>query len=92
MSEPTDDSATLQVLLDRLVKFRLPRATAIKQRVDRGERLSDSELEFLKDALRDAQEGQKFVARNPEFHAVGIKLVQLYGEIVGKGVDNEDKA
>ena len=54
MSKQIDD-ATVQVLLERLVKFRLPRTLDIKQRVDAGERLTDSELGFLTSTLEDAQ-------------------------------------
>jgi len=92
MSQHTDDMATLQTLLDRLVKFRLPRAMALKERVDAGERMTDSDIAFMKDALEDAQNGQQFVARNPEFHSLGVQLVQLYEEIVEKATENEKKA
>lgn len=89
MSDPTDDAGTIQVLLERLVKFRLPRTLAIKQRIDSGERLSKSELEFLKNALKDARDAEKFVVRNPEFHTLGAKIAQLYSEITSKAFENE---
>ena len=92
MSQHTDDTATLQALLDRLVKYRLPRAMALKKRVDAGERMTDTDIAFMKQALEDAQDGQHFVARNPEFHALGGELVQLYEEIVEKATENEKKA
>ena len=92
MSRHIDDTATLQALLDRLVKYRLPRAMALKKRVDAGERMTDSDIAFMKQALEDAQDGQHFVARNPEFHALGGELVQLYEEIVEKATENEKKA
>jgi len=92
MSRHTDDTATLQALLDRLVKYRLPRAMALKKRVDAGERMTDTDIAFMKQALEDAQDGQHFVARNPEFHALGGELVQLYEEIVEKATQNEKKA
>jgi hypothetical protein len=91
MSDQSDD-ATIQVLFERLVKFRLPRALDIKKRVDAGARLSDSEIDFLKRALEDAQAASKFVVRNPEVHAVGAQIVDLYDEVVRKALENEKHA
>ena len=91
MSDQSDD-ATIQVLFERLVKFRLPRALDIKKRVDAGACLSDSEIDFLKRALEDAQAASKFVVRNPEVHAVGAQIVDLYDEVVRKALENEKHA
>ena len=92
MAEDIDDTGTMQALLERLLNFRLPRAIALKKRVDAGERLTDADIAFLKSALEDAQDGQKFVARNAEFHDLGIRIVQLYEEIVRKATENEKRA
>lgn len=92
MAEDIDDTGTMQALLERLLNFRLPRAIALKKRVDAGERLTDADIAFLKSALEDAQDGQKFVARNAEFHDLGIRIVQLYEEIVRKAMENEKRA
>lgn len=88
MSDQNDD-AVLQALLDRLLRFRLPRALDLKKRVDDGQCLSDADIDFLKLALEDAQNGQKFVARNPQFHALGSQIVQLYDAIVSTALKNE---
>jgi hypothetical protein len=92
MSDPTDDTATLQALLDRLVKFRLPRTLDIKRRVDAGEPLSEADMAFLKLALEDADNGQKYIVRHPELHALGAQIVQLFDEIVRKATENEKKS
>ena len=91
MADPIDD-ATVQVLLERLVKFRLPRTLDIKQRVDAGERLTDSELGLPDEhAGRCAARGAGRGA-SPEIHALGAQIVQLYDEIARKAVENEKRA
>ena len=92
MYDKTDDEGTIQALLERLVKVRLPRALEIKQRIDGGQRLGDNDIAFLKSALEDAQHGAKYVARNPEFQALGTQIAQLYDDIVRKAVENEKGA
>ena len=40
--EPDVDAGTIQTLLERLTTYRLPRALEIKERLNRGERLTDN--------------------------------------------------
>jgi len=91
MSDPPDDAGTVQALIERLVKFRLPRAIEIRKHVEAGGVLSDSEIDFLRLALDDARDASKFVARHPEVQAVGTQVVQLYDEIVRKAMENEQR-
>lgn len=88
MSDENDD-AVLQTLMDRLLRFRLPRLLAVKERVDQGEPLTDDDIVFLKAAMADAQASQQYVMRNPDFHDLGARIVQVYSEIVSKAVENE---
>jgi len=90
MSDEHDD-AVLQTLMDRLLRFRLPRLLAIKDRVDQGEPLTDDDIVFLKASMTDAQDSQHYVVRNPEYHEIGVRIVQLYSHIVGKAMENEQK-
>ena len=89
MSGHSDDAATIQALLDRLVQFRLPRALALKKRVDSGERMTDADVAFLKNAIEDAHSALRLVARNPEFQDLGSQIVRLYDEIIRKATENE---
>lgn len=91
MTSEQTDAATLQALLARLLEFRLPRLLAIKEQVDGGARLDDTQVAFLKGALEDAKHAQQLFVRNPEFHAVGAQIVQLYEDIVTKAVENEQR-
>jgi len=92
MSTDPHDMGTLQALLDRLGKVRLPRTLHIKERVDAGERLSDFDIAFLKDVLEDANDAQHYVSGRPEFRTLASELVQHYEDIVRKAVENERRA
>jgi hypothetical protein len=89
MKDPTGDKGTIQVLLDRLNNFRLPRALDLKKRVDAGEKLSDHDIEFLGRVMEDSAQAQALVARHPEFQALAKKLAGLYSHITRKALENE---
>ena len=90
MSQPTNDSGTIQVLLERLEKWRLPRALAIKQRVDAGEVLNELDIEFMKDVVHDAIDAEGLVITHPEYCALAARLTNLYDEITRKALQNEE--
>jgi hypothetical protein len=54
MRDLNQDIGVLQAVLDRLNNQRLPRLVGLKEKVDRGERLSDQDLAFLNEALANA--------------------------------------
>ena len=89
MSEPTNDAGTIQALLERLEKWRLPRALAVKARVDGGELLTDSDIAFLKTVLVDASNTHALAVRNPKYQELAARMVGLYDEITRKALENE---
>ena len=54
----TRDKGVAQVLLMRLENERLPYALKLKDKVDRGERLSDYDTQFLKRAIKEGREAR----------------------------------
>jgi hypothetical protein len=91
MPDSTNDAGTIQALLERLEKFRLPRALAIKAQVDAGETLGDNEIQFLKNVLEDASAVPPLIAKHPEYQALVAKLIGLYNEITRKALENEKR-
>ena len=89
MSEASKEDAVLAVLADRLVEERLPRALALKAKVDRGEVLGDFDIAFLEQVLADARNIPQGVKENPKFKDAAAQMMQLYNAIMNKALENE---
>ena len=89
MKDANQDAGMLAVLVERLETQRLPRALAMKEKVDRGECLDESDLALLEDVFADAAQLKPLLERHPEYEQIFIKMRNLYHEITEKGLANE---
>jgi hypothetical protein len=92
MSTSQKDAGTIQALLERLNKQRLPRALELKKRVDAGGRLEDGDIDFLNRVFEDANDVQGVIAKYPEYQTLVTQLISLYSEITRKALENEEKS
>ncbi len=91
MTTPQDDSGVITTLLNRLTTFRLPRALELKEKVNRGEKLGEADLEFMQQVFQDAEAAKTLMSRHPELQPLVSKLVALYSEISKKAMENEQQ-
>jgi hypothetical protein len=86
------DTGTITALMIRFKDYRLPRAKRLLERVNRGELLTDEDIEFLKRVYRDGWQVQPLVKRHPEYSQLVARTMDLYTEIIRKGIENEAAA
>ncbi len=89
MADTSKDAGLIQVLAKRLETQRLPWALSLKEKVDRGETLTDFDIQSLTQVFEDAQQIGSLVDHHPAWHDLATKLVGLYKEITDKGLENE---
>lgn len=71
-----DDEGVIAVLLDRFEKQELPQTLRLKEKVDQRGKLSDSDINNLKQMLADTNENKPITDRNPEYQDIGQRLRQ----------------
>jgi hypothetical protein len=89
MSQPDKKLGVLSALVERFEQERLPRALEIRDRVAAGEKLSDTDVQFLDMVLSDVQDIKPYIDSHPEYQPLAVKAIALYHEIVELGVTNE---
>jgi hypothetical protein len=89
MEESDRDIGVLTALAQRMRQQRLPRALAMKERVDAGGLLSDRDVAFLEEVLSDSNRIAPIVKRNAEYAETAARMVDLYKQITAKALENE---
>jgi hypothetical protein len=89
VTEISKELGVLVVLAKRMVEERLPRALAIKERVDRGEVLTEPEIEYLEQVFTDAKSLAPIIDKDARARDVAGRMLSLYKEIMDKALQNE---
>jgi hypothetical protein len=89
MEQSKKDAGTIAALMLRLKETRLPRAKRLLDKINGGDTLSDSDIQFLKRVYEDSRSNQSLVKRNPEYHGLITRFIDLYTEIITRGLENE---
>jgi hypothetical protein len=89
MSEVSKDAGVIAVLAKRMVEERLPKAVAMKERVDKGGLLNDLDLAFLEQIVNDAGQLRPLMEKDPRVKEIAGQMLQLYRGITEKALENE---
>ena len=92
MDQKEKDKGLIMVLLERFNKQRLPRALALKEKVDSGELLDDYDHKYIKELQKDSSEVMLIIERNPEYKDLAANIINLYKQIIEKDTENSKKA
>ena len=85
----SNDDGVIAVLVERFNKERLPRILRLKEKVDAGEKLSETDISFLQEIANDSKHTTPLADRNPEYHDLMAKVIRLYHEISEQALKNE---
>ena len=89
MKQSELDAGTIVALMLRMTEYRLPRAKRMLVRVNKGEKLREGDILFLKRVFKDNRNNQLLIKRNPEYLEVISGFLNLYTEITTKALENE---
>ncbi len=92
MSKAVEDIGVIIALVNRFTEQRLPKVIAVKERVELGECLSEYDIKFLDEVLKDANRIMPLVDKHPEWQPLALRAISLYKEITEKALENEKQS
>ena len=92
MNKAAEDTGVIVALVNRFTEHRLPKVIAIKERVELGECLSEYDIKFLDEILKDANRIVPLVDKHLEWQPLATRAISLYKEITETALENEKQS
>ena len=90
MTEPSHDDGVIVALINRFETQRLPKLKALREQTERGERLSDADIEFLDMVIQDAMRSKPLIDKHQEWQSFCANVIHLCETITKKSLENEN--
>lgn len=81
----------VQSLVQEFEQHRLPRLFRLKDKLDRGETISDVDIEYLCKEIKDAGLAMHMIVNYPELQNFCLSMSHLYKEICDEAMENEQR-
>ena len=85
------DEGVIEALLERITTVIIPKVMAIKAKIDRGEKLSDYDIQVLLQIYERNLRNREIFHRYPEYDKLETELMALYAKVIQSGLNNEDQ-
>jgi hypothetical protein len=92
MADSSKQDGIMAVMMKRFETRWLPDALAIKERVDRGEVLSDWATSYLDEVVKDISQAKSLVDQYPDLQPLYARTARMYREIASTALENETRA
>lgn len=89
MNHSTNEIGIILVAIERLEKQHLPWIIDIKNQLDQGNPINDIDMDYLSNAIHDAQLILPYIDRHPEYEPLIAKVMHYYKIIIDEAVSNE---
>lgn len=91
MYSSSEETGLITAYLEKLQEQSIPRALAVKKRVDEGECLNEIDIMYFEEQLSDASSMMPMLKHHPEYQKLIAELADLYHQIAEKALSNQKK-
>ncbi len=89
MYSSSDETGIITAYLEKLEEQSIPRALALKKRIDDGECLNEIDIMYFEEQLSEASSVMPLLVHHPEYQKLTTELANLYHEITEQALKNE---
>jgi len=92
VEESANEHGTIHALIEQFEKQSLPLLHELKERINKGKTLSNSDIQFMTQVMLDAQWNKQLIDRHPEWQEICAEVIHLYDKIADKTLEHKMKS